>query len=344
MIIPFDQISVQEQLLSDLDLLQFDCPPHNDVVHDVLCKVYSFIHSQNELESFQSTLSPQGFVLEYDPEMTEEITQRQKRTQQGEEATILTRENEEYATIQGHSCFLDIDGMNAWLEDFVTTAPSHLDVSLTKIGESYQKSVGESGYDIQALRITGSNSSSTNTAGNKAPMLILTGVHAREYSPPELVRRWILSLATNDDDDVLKAMLESTEIHWIPYVNPDGRKLAETTQPYRRKNTNPTSGTCGNGNDDDFGVDINRNFPFRWGLNSGSSTNKCSQTFRGESAMSEPETVAVVEYAKSIFPEAQRKDLDDFDLGNSATGYDEDATTGVFLDIHSRGNYYIFVS
>ena len=66
-------------------------------------------------------------------------------------------------------------------------------------------------------------------------------------------------------DDLL-SLLDTIQIHWIPYLNPDGRILAETTQPFRRKNVNID--WTGNLRDseicspDSYGVDLNRNFPF----------------------------------------------------------------------------------
>src|SRR3990172_2758111 len=42
-----------------------------------------------------------------------------------------------------------------------------------------------------------------------------------------------------------------------------------------------------------FGVDLNRNYPYGWGYDNGSSNNPCSDTYRGPSAGSEPESQAI---------------------------------------------------
>ena len=337
------------------------------------CKVSSLFHSQRELDFFQSSFdifAPEEtimtgtipasslYVFEYDSESTESLISQEQRKMMKQELVHSSssvndersepkqeerqqRQLQDYSTINSHSCFLDMDGMNDWIDDLLQSPPDHLDVTRRKIGESYLKSNGQGGggYDIHALRITAATSPIPYE--DRAPMLILTSVHAREYSPPELVRRWVLYLADNaDGDDDAATFLETTVIHWIPYVNPDGRALAETTQPFRRKNVNPTDVESQFCFEDEFGVDLNRNFPFRWGLASGSTGRGCLQTFRGEAAMSEPETKAVVNYAESIFPSSQRKSFDDFAFGGS--GYDEDTTTGMFIDVHSFGNYYIY--
>ena len=43
-----------------------------------------------------------------------------------------------------------------------------------------------------------------------------------------------------------------------------------------------------------YGVDLNRNYSFNWNSCGGSSGNKRSDTYRGPSAASEPETKALM--------------------------------------------------
>jgi len=48
---------------------------------------------------------------------------------------------------------------------------------------------------------------------------------------------------------------------------------------------------------EDVGVDLNRNYDFKFGLdNEGSSEKPCDEQFRGEYAFSESETVAVRDF------------------------------------------------
>ena len=105
---------------------------------------------------------------------------------------------------------------------------------------------------------------------------------------------------------------------------------------YWRKNLN-----FGGGNDgcNDIvgnpGVDVNRNLKFKWGDLAGSSKDPCADDYHGPSAESEPETRALVEYAKRLFPEGQqRKDPE----GEMDVPFGEDIT-GVYLDIHASGGY-----
>ncbi len=109
-----------------------------------------------------------------------------------------------------------------------------------------------------------------------------------------------------------------------------------------RKNLNFGSGNDGcNELFGNPGVDLNRNFDFRWGDLNGSSSDPCADTYHGPSAESEPETKAVSEYAKQLFPEGQRKADPE---GETDVPFGEDIT-GIYADIHAAGGYgelYLF--
>ena len=174
-------------------------------------------------------------------------------------------------------------------------------------------------------------------------------------------------------------MLETTKIHWIPYLNPDGRELAETIQPLRRKNLNQNwTGNTRDSNyctSDSYGVDLNRNFPFEWGKSDGSSNKPCSSSTRGAKANSEVETNAIINYILSsseddnqnqnqnhpaVFPNLQNQikentiatsegDFNSNHIPNQSVevsstkwkGYNETTTQGIFVDIHSYGEVYM---
>jgi carboxypeptidase T len=129
------------------------------------------------------------------------------------------------------------------------------------------------------------------------------------------------------------------KIHLVIQSNPDGRHVAETNRDLlRRKNMNPYSNIspCSEGG---YGVDLNRKFPFQWGLDTGSSDDKCTQTYRGPTPASEPEVKAMVEYCKRIFPASQRKASPE---NQQQEAYTEDTTMGLFFGMHSAGNFMIW--
>ncbi|MCI0449632.1 MAG: immune inhibitor A [Chlorobi bacterium] len=95
-----------------------------------------------------------------------------------------------------------------------------------------------------------------------------------------------------------KYLVDNREIYFVPVANPDGYVYNQTINPngggmWRKNRRN--NGSC-------FGVDLNRNYNYGWGFNSGSSNNPCSDTYRGLSAASEPETQAIKNLVLSIQP------------------------------------------
>ena len=246
-----------------------------------------------------------------------------------------TRMASPYSTITDYPCYKNLQGSFDWINAMVARASSIPGLSITKsdIGNSYLKSKNTGGYDIWALKITGT----ATAAANKGIFFVMSGIHAREYAPPELASRWIESLINGYGNDAdITAILDYTEIHLVLQSNPDGRQVAETNRAVlRRKNVNPNRGRCTTAS---RGVDLNRNFPYRWGLTTGSSSNECSETYRGASASSEPEVKAIIGYINSIFPVAQRKTSP---TTQEAVAYAKNTTRGVFLDIHSYGDIIV---
>ena len=106
-----------------------------------------------------------------------------------------------------------------------------------------------------------------------------------------------------------------------------------------KKNRN--KGTCAS---EGFGVDPNRNFPFKWGQCITTSDNRCSSSddcssvvYRGPSPSSERETKAILAYAASIFPFRQRKGNVQVSEEKLNTPFAPDSE-GVFIDVHSHGS------
>jgi hypothetical protein len=246
-----------------------------------------------------------------------------------------------YETIEGRSCFRSLDGMIESMKDLAAKYPDL--ITMEVIGESYIKKNNPkpsdyknmpydlpTGYDIYALNVTASNSA--RRSSEKGKLLITSGVHAREWAPPELHARYIEKLVEGYKTDAdITWILEHNEIHAILYVNPDGRFITEKyPDSYWRKNLNPKG--CGNG------VDINRNFGFMWSDANGASSDPCADDYYGSSANSEPETQAVVAYANKLFPEGQRKSDPEKQM-DEAFGED---ITGMYIDIHASGGFVYY--
>jgi murein tripeptide amidase MpaA len=161
------------------------------------------------------------------------------------------------------------------------------------------------GRQIHVLRI------GTKSTDEVDGILILGGVHAREWVPPDALISLAADLleayglgtglgygaktfAAND----IRQVMESLNLFVCACVNPDGRHYSQTNDPLWRKNRrpHPGSGNC-------VGVDINRNFDFLWdhvtkfAPDSGVSASEdpCDKNvYRGPSPSSEPEVRNIV--------------------------------------------------
>ncbi|MFN0215526.1 MAG: M14 family zinc carboxypeptidase [Saprospiraceae bacterium] len=127
------------------------------------------------------------------------------------------------------------------------------------------------------------------------PRILYTALHhAREpMSMMSLIFYMHYLLENYASDPEIQNLVDSDELYFIPCVNPDGYVYNQTTNPNGgglwRKNRRLNSGGS-------YGVDLNRNYGYQWGLNSGSSGSQSSDTYRGTSAFSEPETQMIRDF------------------------------------------------
>jgi len=309
------------EFLSNLDVLA------SDYINDDSVKMSVLIHIEEEYDTVSNTIPPTA-TLQRNQDETQNLRKFEVQTS--------TTESHNSDTISGFPCYRNLQGIFKFMDDLVEKASSveSLTVELTDIGDSYLKTVNpQDGYDIKALKITGNGVENRGMSTTKGVFFVNCGIHAREYAPPELGARWAESLVDGYGIDTeITSILDHTLIYIILEGNPDGRMIAET-QPslYWRKNRRP-------GCSDLFGVDLNRNFDFNFGLVPGSSGDPCSQAYRGTQAESEPEVQALASYAREVFPADQRRDDPE---GQVDDPYREDAN-GVFIDIHAYGKIMIY--
>ncbi|MBK6447304.1 MAG: zinc carboxypeptidase [Bacteroidetes bacterium] len=156
--------------------------------------------------------------------------------------------------------------------------------SIVNLGNSIE------GRPIKALRIS---SSSANDPG-KGDVVFTALIHAREWISGEtvlyLADKMLQQRAT---DAVLRANMDRLQIWIIPVLNPDGFLYTQTTDRYWRKNRR-------NNGDGTFGVDLNRNWGYQWGLSSGSSASTSSDIYHGTGPFSEAETIRMRDFLSSL--------------------------------------------
>lgn len=153
--------------------------------------------------------------------------------------------------------FRDYKAITARMQELAELAPDR--VRMHALGTSVEN------RPIWALQI----------GNGPTPMLINGTQHARE---------WIASMTAiciadrtvrdHERDLRIRAFLERTTLWVVPVVNPDGYQYSWSANRYWRKNRRGG-----------HGVDLNRNWSVAWG-GDGSSSNKRSDVYRGEYAVS----------------------------------------------------------
>jgi len=173
--------------------------------------------------------------------------------------------------------------------------------TLEDVGDSWEKQQGKASRDVWALKIT------ARPDVEQPAALFTGGHHARELAPVEVSYRLAKMLLEGYGKDArITRLLDSREVWIVPMVNPDGRSRVEGGEMFWRKNVH----TFATG----VGVDLNRNYDAYWEQGDASPR---KETYRGESAFSEPETQAI----RTLF--AKRK-------------------FGTWMDYHAYGNALIW--
>ncbi|MDX1416437.1 MAG: M14 family zinc carboxypeptidase [Candidatus Promineifilaceae bacterium] len=281
-------------------------------------------------------LEQEGWQLEVDWKATTDIKNHSLRPFLNGYKTV----DEIYATLES------LNAQFPTLSEWVTYGDGYC---LTQGGCSILGGEFFAGYPLQALRISNEDVSGTSIVqgleivrGQKPVFVLLANIHAREITTAEIAMRfaeWMLTQYGQDADATW--LVDWHELWIIPTANPEGHWLVElgSSPPYdgapfyQRKNLN-------NDVDDDqqsdcsvwppsagwqYGVDLNRNHSFAWGP-PGSSSEPCSQTFRGPHMASEPETAALQQLVRKLIPDQRGPALED------SAPLD---TTGILLTLHS---------
>ncbi len=167
-----------------------------------------------------------------------------------------------------------LDAMRAKFPQFISARQNISDTLLTHEGRA-----------LQWVRI-----SDNPDQDETEPEAMFSSLHhCREPLGLTQLLRFMWFLMDNyNTDERAKAIIDNTELYFVPCINPDGYVYNQTTNPnggglWRKNRRNNGDGT--------FGVDLNRNYGYQWGIdNVGSSPNSGSETYRGPGPFSEPET------------------------------------------------------
>ncbi|MFG2191000.1 M14 family zinc carboxypeptidase [Streptomyces sp. NPDC048639] len=206
----------------------------------------------------------------------------------------LSERSEKRLAAAGDGVFRPYSGDDGIGREILETAREH--PSLTKV-----VSIGRTvkGQDILAVKV--SKGADRTRDGAKPSVLYASNQHAREWITPEMTRRLMHHyLDGYGTDRRIKKIVDSTELWFVISANPDGYDFTFTPgNRLWRKNLRDNDGDGKIAPGD--GVDLNRNFAYKWGYdNEGSSPDPADETFRGTAPMSEPETKALDRFEKRI--------------------------------------------
>jgi len=124
--------------------------------------------------------------------------------------------------------------------------------------------------------------------GNKPAVWIDGGIHAREWISPATVTWMLKEVVENDANHA--DLTESLDWYFLPSHNPDGYDWSREHNRMWRKTRSDHGSWLGC-----MGVDANRNWGFHF-ADGGSSSDKCSDTYHGPEAFSEPENQHVRDF------------------------------------------------
>jgi carboxypeptidase T len=174
--------------------------------------------------------------------------------------------------------------LSAYLDGVVAAHPQI--VRKFSIGTSYE------GREIWAVKI------SDNVAldEDEPEVVIMAQIHAREWASQSLAL-YIIDLLTSGygTDSRITQIVDGTEIFIVPTLNPDGADydLGGSSTRSWRKNRQPIKGSTS------IGIDLNRNFGFKWACCGGGSNNPPNDKYRGWSPWVAPEVVAYRDFVSS---------------------------------------------
>ncbi|KAI9585866.1 zinc carboxypeptidase-like [Glossina fuscipes] len=162
-----------------------------------------------------------------------------------------------------------------WLDSIIEQNPKV--VSSFHIGRSYE------GRLIRGIKISFKR-------GKKA-IFIESNIHAREWITSATATYIIKELLLSNKPDVRK-MAESLDWYIVPVLNVDGFDYSHEKDRTWRKSRRPV-------NDKSVGIDLNRNFSYRWGWRKAGPS---SVLYPGPHPESEPETRQLVDFINKGIP------------------------------------------
>ena len=297
---------------------------YNDVSDYNKLYAYDVLEYNNVIEKY--------FLALVDDSAFEQLKNEGWRVIRDVEQTLLS----EISVQNFYSGYRSLDELYAEMTAITSAYPDITEI--VDYGDGYCKSLGgtyltpggdtQKVYDLLAVKIT-----NKNISGDKPVFFLMAGIHAREITTPEVAMRMINWLTQEYESNADARWIVDYQETWIvPSVNPEGHWIVELGDErpyqvpyYQRKNANHDNGSTYWPPDSwgQYGVDLNRNHSYKWGL-TGSSSDPSEMTYRGTSSNSEPEVNELQNLIRTLIPDQKIE-------GQPAP----DDTTGILISMHS---------
>ncbi|WP_018351482.1 M14 family zinc carboxypeptidase [Longispora albida] len=174
----------------------------------------------------------------------------------------------------------------------MTTVINNLAAAKPSIFRKMSLGTSHEGRDLFLIKI----SDNVATDEDEPEIVFNAHQHAREHLTVEMAI-YIMKMLTDGygTDTRITNLINTREFWIIPDVNPDGGEYDIATGSYRswRKNRQPNSGSSY------VGTDLNRNWDYKWNCCGGSSGSTSSETYRGTTPFSAPESRKYSDWVKS---------------------------------------------
>ena len=283
------KISLENHSLSDIVALGLWEEPDVDIPNQELTSIYS----AQDIVVLQQAGIPYTILIE---DMTAHFLEQVKESEQNARNRSNESENPfaEYPTPINYprgrmNGYLTYEELLATLDKMKRLYP-HLISDKTPIG-AYETAEGRPIYQVRI--------SDDSSVSETEPAVLYTSLtHAREpMSMHQMVFFMWYILENYETNEEIKNLVDNTQLHFVPCVNPDGYIYNQTAYPrggglWRKNRWRDQYGRA-------FGVDLNRNFGYEWGLDPGSSDDPNRGTYRGTAPFSEPETSALRDLCNS---------------------------------------------
>lgn len=286
------------QLTRVLLLLSLSLPLSATAAERIRYKIKTDIRSPYELSELSSWLSERDFDVagtNWVEGEVEVITDQSGIDYLNSEGYIGVRALDRFPSFPGFgdgpdARYLNPKTLEAKLRALAAAYPTLS--RLEQIGTTLQ------GRPVFALVVSTTPNPNDKANLDKAAAIFDGQHHAREVMTPEVVVDVAESLLQGySTRPEVATLLQSWNIWLVPSVNPDGTNIVFTDDNMWRKNARGSSRSP-------HGVDINRNYDYKWNGCRGSSASTWAQDYRGTSAASEPETQALMGLAKRVRPAA----------------------------------------